>query len=65
LRLVAAADRDGGGDVERVGSHQQNVGGLDRHVSAGADRDADVGLGERGRVVDAVSHHRDLAALPL
>ena len=58
----AAADRDGGGDVERVGAHEHDVGGLDGDVGAGADRDADVGLGERGRVVDAVADHRDLAA---
>ena len=59
----AAADGDGGGDVERVGAHQHDVGGLDGDVGAGADRDADVGLGERGGVVDAVADHGDLAAL--
>ncbi len=51
------------GDVERVGAHEHDVGGLDRDVGAGADRDADVGLRERGRVVDAVADHRHLAAL--
>ena len=35
------------------------VGGLDGDVGAGADRDADIGLRERGRVVDAVADHRD------
>ena len=34
-----------------------------RDVGAGAHRDADVGLRERGRVVDAVARHRDDAAL--
>ena len=53
------------GDVERVGAHEDDVGGLHRHVRAGADRDADVGLRERGRVVDAVAHHRDAPALRL
>ena len=37
--------------------------GLDRDVGAGADRDAEVGLRERRRVVDAVADHRDDAAL--
>ena len=61
----AAADLDGGGDVLRVGAHEHDVGGLDRDVGAGADRDPDVGLGERGGVVDAVADHRHLAALVL
>ena len=39
--------------------------GLDGDVGAGADRQAEVGLGERGRVVDAVADHRDDAALGL
>ena len=39
--------------------------GLDRDVGAGADREAEVGLRERGRVVDAVADHRDDAALGL
>jgi hypothetical protein len=62
LAQRAAADRDGGRDVERVGAHQDDVGGLDGHVGAGADRDADVSLGECGRVVDAVADHGDGAA---
>ena len=33
--------------------------GLDGDLGAGADGDADVGLRERGRVVDAVADHRD------
>ena len=43
---------------------ERDVGGLDRDVGAGADRDADVRLGEGRSVVDAVADHRDhLAAL--
>ena len=60
-----AADLDGGGDVLRVGAHEHDVRGLDRDVGTGADRDADIGLRERGGVVDAVPDHRHLAALVL
>ena len=35
------------------------AGAFHRHVGPGAHRDADVGRGERGRVVDAVASHRD------
>jgi hypothetical protein len=61
----AAADLDRRRDVDWVGAHEHDVGGLDRDVGAGADRDADVGLRERGRVVDAVADHRDPSALLL
>ena len=44
---------------------QGDVGGLDGHVGAGADRQADVGLGKGGGVVDAVADHADPAALRL
>ena len=45
--------------------HQRDVGGLERDVGAGdAHRDADVGRGERRRVVDAVADHGDGAVLP-
>ena len=37
--------------------------GLDGDVGAGAHRDAEVGLGQRGGVVDAVADHRDDPAL--
>ena len=56
-------DRVGGG--AQVAGDEREVGGLDRDVGAGADREAEVGLGERGRVVDAVADHRDDAALGL
>ena len=43
----------------QVVGHERDVGGLERGVAARrAHRDADVGGGERGRVVDAVAHHR-------
>ena len=42
----------------RVAADERDVGRLDGHVRAGADGDADVGLGERRGVVDAVADHR-------
>jgi hypothetical protein len=48
----------------RVVGGEDDSGRLDRHVGAGADGDADVGLGERRGVVDAVAHHRHPQALP-
>jgi hypothetical protein len=36
LSLGAAADLDRGGDVDRVGAHQYDVGGFDRDVGAGS-----------------------------
>ena len=49
----------------RVVGGQHDAGGLDRDVGAGADRDADVGAGQRRGVVDAVADHRDpLARAP-
>ena len=45
--------------------HQRHAGALHRDVGAGAHRDADVGLRERRRVVDAVAGHRDAPALRL
>ena len=46
-----------------VAAEQRDAGALDRHVGAGAHRDADIGGGERGRVVDAVARHGDDAAV--
>jgi len=57
LRSVARPMQRGG-HVERVGTHQDDVGGLDRHVGAGADRDAEVGPRQRRGVVDPVADHR-------
>ena len=63
LRRAGQLDRRG--DAVQIAAHPRQVAGLDRHVSAGADRDAEVGLDERGRVVDAVADHRDRAAVGL
>ena len=44
----------------RVVGGEDDPGRLDGDVGAGADGDADVGAGQRGRVVDAVADHRHL-----
>ena len=49
----------------QVAADQGDVGGGHRHVGAGADGDAEVGLGQRRRVVDAVADHRHDLALGL
>ena len=60
-----AAEADGEGNGAQVVGHQRNVGGLDRGVGAGgAHGDADVGRGQRRRVVDAVADHGHRAELP-
>jgi hypothetical protein len=43
--------------TSRGSCDQHHVAGLDRHVGAGPDGDADVGRQQRRRVVDAVAHH--------
>ena len=65
LRIVARAERARAHDAAQVALHQRDAGALDRDVGAGAHGDADVGLRERGRVVDAVAGHRhDAASAP-
>ena len=63
LPLIVASDAprepdrvDGRPQVAR---DEREVGRLDRHVRARADREPEVGLRERRRVVDAVADHRD------
>ena len=65
VRSVARESRIASAGGAQVAGDQRQVGGLDRDVGAGADRQAEVGLGERGRVVDAVADHRHDAALGL
>ena len=58
--------RDGLGDHQPVVLHERHVRRLDRGVGAGdAHRDPDVGLRQRGRVVDPVADHGDDVALAL
>ena len=59
FRIDGAAELDGPDDAAQVAFHQRDAGALDGHVGAGAHRDADVGLGQRRGIVDAVAGHRD------
>ena len=65
LRIVARLRRRARTMPAQVALHQRDAGALHRHVGAGAHRDADVGLRQRRRVVDAVAGHGDHAALGL
>ena len=65
LRMVARERPDRGDDAGQRAGDQGDVGGFDGDVGAGADRQADVGLGERGGVVDAVADHADPSAFGL
>ena len=59
------ADLDRGHDAHQAALDERHVARLDGHVRAGADGEADVGLGQGGRVVDAVADHADPLALEL
>jgi hypothetical protein len=61
----AAGQADGVGGGAQVAADQGEVGCLDGDVGAGAHREAEVGLGERGGVVDAVADHGHDPALVL
>ena len=52
-------------DTAQIPGHENDVAGLDGDVGAGADGQADVGLGQRRRVVDAVTDEGHLHALVL
>ena len=57
------ADLDDLDELGRVGVEIDHVAGLARRLGAGLHGDADVGLGERRRVVGAVAAHGDQPAL--
>ena len=59
------ADLDDLDELRRVGVEVDHVAGLFGGLRAGVHRHADVGLGERGRVVGAVAGHRDEPAAGL
>ena len=61
----APGESDGRDDAAQVAADQGDVGCGDGDVGAGADGDAEVGLGQGGCVVDAVAGHRDDVALLL
>ena len=60
LRIVAFDRAMAFDDAAQIAGHQHHVGALDRDVGAGADGDADIGLGQRRRIVDAVADEGDL-----
>ena len=45
------------GHLAQVATHQGDVSRLHSHIGTGANGDADVGLGQRRGVVDAIAHH--------
>ena len=59
------ADLDDFDQLGRIAVEIDHVAGLARGLGAGLHRDADIGLGQRGRVVGAVAAHRDQAAFGL
>ena len=64
LRIVARARRSAYGQLEQLVRHQRDVGGFEGHVGAGcAHRHADVGRGQRRRIVDPVPHHHHRAVI--
>ena len=65
LRDRRLGERAGAHDAAQVALHQRHLRAGHRHVGAGAHGDADVGAGQRRRVVDAVAGHRHAAALAL
>ena len=50
-------------DPHEIAGQQRDARALDRHVRAAAHGDADIGGGQRRRVIDAVADHGDAAAL--
>ena len=65
LASVARLRRIVYGSFDKFVGHQRDVGRLERRVAAHrAHHDADIGGGQRGRVVHAVADHRDRAVAP-
>ena len=50
-----------GGNAPQTVLHEHDIRGIYRDITARSDRYADIGSGERRRVIDSVSDHRDLA----
>ena len=65
VRRVGAARRIASAAARRSPRTSVRSDGLDGDVGAGAHGEAEVGLGQRGGVVDAVADHRDDAAFGL
>ena len=64
-RMVLPGERERVGDAAQVVPQQGDAGRLEGHVGAAAHGDAEVGLGQCGRIVEPVSHHGHLATLRL
>ena len=62
---VRREERDGVSSNAQVARDDREVRCFDRHVGAGSQCDAEVGLRQRRRVVDAVADHGDASALGL
>ena len=60
-----AGEFNGGDSVEQVALHQDDVGGFDGDIGAGADGNAHVRSCQGRGIVDAVADHGDLLALCL
>ena len=63
LRMVACDSRRARTMPGQIALEQRHAGAFHGDVGAGAHGDADIGRGERRRVVDAVARHRHDAAL--
>ena len=62
FRIVARLNRRARTMPRRSPFTSVTPGAFDRDVRAGAHGDADIGLRQRGRIVDAVAGHRDAFA---
>ena len=60
-----AGELNGGDSVEQVALHQDDVGGFDGDIGAGADGNAHIRSCQGRGIVDAVADHGDLLALRL
>ena len=65
LPMVARASLTRAHHAAQIAFEQRQPGALHGDIGAGAHGDADIGLGEGRRVVDAVSGHGDERALAL
>lgn len=63
LAVGRASEADDRRHVVRVALDQNDVRRLDGDIRSSADRDADIGLSERGRIVDAVASGRRASSI--
>jgi hypothetical protein len=62
LRMVATDNRRASTRPSEIAAQERDAGAFDRYIRAAAHRDADVGRGQRRRVIDAIADHGDAAA---